>query len=82
MQATMTDDRRRVVLPDTIPARSAVTIQQLDEDTLVIRRQRPHKHLVAVLEPDVKRLPEDAEWEKVERAFADSANRNLPEPKE
>ena len=81
MDATKTDDRRRLVMPPELPAHSPVTIQQLDEDTFIVRRQRPRDQLVVVLEPSVKRLPEDPEWDKKAQALAKHAFKKLPEPK-
>ena len=41
MIALMTDDKRRLTMPRELPPKSAVTIQQLDEDSwLVTRRDR------------------------------------------
>ena len=77
----MTDDRRRVVMPPELPARSAVTIQQLDEDTFIVRRQRTQNQLLVVLEPDVKDLPEEAEWDKKALDLAEHAWKDLPVPK-
>ncbi|HEY3763109.1 MAG TPA: hypothetical protein VGN23_15290 [Verrucomicrobiae bacterium] len=82
MKASQLDDCRRLVLPQEFPANSAVTIQELDEDTLIIRKQRPRDQLLVVLDPDIKSLPDDPAWEKKERALADHAWKNLPEPKD
>jgi len=77
MNATLTDDRRRLVMPPELPARSAVTVQQIDEDTWLVKRQRADKKFIMVLFPDVPRLPDDPEWEKVEAAFTQHAIKNL-----
>jgi len=37
MTATVIDSRRRLVMPPELPARSAVTVQQLDDDTWIER---------------------------------------------
>jgi hypothetical protein len=42
----------------------------------------PSRKFKVVLLTDVKRLPDDPEWEKVEHAFAKHASQRLPEPKE
>jgi hypothetical protein len=76
MIATMTDDRRRVVLPPECPAKSPVTIQPLDGDSWIVRRQRPHGEMLVVLEPDVKRLRDDPEMD----ALAESATRSQKLP--
>lgn len=81
VQATKTDDRRRLVMPPELPAGSAVTIQQLDENTFIVRRQLPRDELMVVLEPDLKDLPEDPEWDKKARALARHTWKNLPVPK-
>jgi len=82
MKSATLDDRRRLVMPPECPAGSAVTIQELDETTWVIKRQMPSRKFKVVLLTDVKRLPDDPEWEKVEHAFAKHASQTLPEPKE
>jgi hypothetical protein len=82
MKAANVDDRRRVVLPESCPPNSAVIIQQVDEDTWLIKRARPAKDFVILAIPSVERLPDDPEWDKVERAFGQRAGRSIPEPKE
>lgn len=72
------DSRRRAVLPEGIPPGSAITYQQLDKDTWIVRRHRPSREFVVVLVRDVKHLPEDPEWDKVESAFANHAYGKLP----
>ncbi|MDD5141432.1 MAG: hypothetical protein PHY43_14375 [Verrucomicrobiales bacterium] len=78
MNATMIDDRRRLVMPPELPARSPVTVQQIDDDTWIVKRARPIKARMVMLLPDVKELPDDAEWEKVEARMARHFSRNLP----
>ena len=66
MNATVTDSRRRLVMPPELPARSAVLVQQIDEDTWLVKRARPAKvHRVTLL-PDIKKLPHDPEWQETE----------------
>ncbi len=69
MTATVLDDRRRLVLPPEFPARAAVTIQHIDQDTILVRRHRDEKVAVIVV-PIIKELPSDPEWEKKEAALA------------
>ena len=77
MNATLTDDRRRLVMPPELPARSPVTVQQIDADTWIVKRARPVKPLMVMLLPDVKKLPHDQEWEKIESAFVAASNQGL-----
>lgn len=72
------DDHRRVVLPETFPPHCTVTIQELDEDTLIVRRQRPRRELLVVLEPDVKRLPEDRSLDALAEKAARGSFKKLP----
>jgi len=41
MNATLIDDRRRLVMPPELPARSPVTVPQIDADTWIVKRARP-----------------------------------------
>ena len=82
MTATVTDDRRRVVMPPELPAKSAVTIQRIDEDTWIVKRQRDQTNFSVFVVPIIKDLPDDPEWEKVEAAFAADAFKKLPPPEE
>ena len=78
MNATVTDDRRRLVMPPELPARSPVTVQQIDEDTWIVKRHKPDKKFVVVLFPDVAHLPDDPEWEAIEQRMAEHHYKNLP----
>ena len=60
LKSANVDDRRRIVLPEDCPPNSAVTIQQLDEETWLIKRQRPRKDYKVVLIPAIQKLPDDA----------------------
>jgi hypothetical protein len=80
LKAANVDDRRRVVLPESCPPNSAVLIQQIDEDTWVIKRQKPEAGLVIIALRDVARLPEDPEWEKTEARIGRHVARRIPEP--
>jgi hypothetical protein len=78
----MVDDKRRLVLPRKFPPHSAVTIQELDDSTLLIKKLAPARDYKMVLIPDIKRLPDDPEWENVEQAFTRHSSRTVSEPKE
>jgi hypothetical protein len=78
MDATVLDDRRRLVLPANFKPRSAVTVQPIDEETVLVKIAKPAKSRLVMLLPDVKRLPDDPVWEKTELAFARHAAKNLP----
>ena len=41
MKASIVDERRRIVIPAQCPPHSAVAIQQIDENSWLIRRQVP-----------------------------------------
>lgn len=66
MNATVTDSRRRLVMPPELPARSPVIVEQIDEDTWVVKRARPGQAHMVLLLPDVKQLPQEAEWQETE----------------
>jgi hypothetical protein len=77
-KAATVDDRRRVVLPESCPPHSAVTIQQLDPDTWLVKRHRANKGYKVVLIPAIKKLSDDPDWEAVERKIADHTSRKVP----
>ena len=77
MTATMTDDRRRLVMPPELPAKSAVTVQRIDEDTWLVKRARRGKARMVLLLPDVKELPSDPAWEKIESRIVAHASRKV-----
>ena len=62
VNATLTDDRRRLVMPPELPPKTPVTVQQIDQDTWIVKRARPEKPDMVMLLPDVKNLPVDEEW--------------------
>jgi hypothetical protein len=66
MNATVTDSRRRLVMPPELPARSSVVVQQIDEDTWIVKRARPSTPRMVLLQPDIKQLPYDSEWQETE----------------
>ncbi len=67
-------------MPPECPAHSAVTIQKLDTDTWIIKRQVPDTGFKLVAVRVIDRLADDPAWEKTERALAAHASKNLPEP--
>jgi hypothetical protein len=80
MKAAQLDDRRRLVMPPECPPNSAVTIQQLDDDTWIVKRRKPERGLVVVAFRDVEKLPDDPEWEKKELAAAKYLSGRVPPP--
>jgi hypothetical protein len=72
------DDRRRLVMPPECPPGSAVTIQELDEATWLVKRQLPAKDYKMVMIPVIDRLPDDPDWEKKELDLARYAATKLP----
>jgi hypothetical protein len=76
------DDRRRLVMPPECPPNSAVTIQQVDNHTWIVRRALPAGDIKLVMIPIIKTLPADPEWDKVETAFARAASAKLPAPED
>ncbi len=77
MNATLLDDRRRLVMPLELPAKSAVTVQRLDADTWIVKRHRPQKNVVMVAIPIIKKLPSDPEWEAIEARLTAHCNRKV-----
>ena len=82
LESRQLDQKRRLIMPADCPPNAAVTIQQVDADTFIVRLQRPEKLLKVVLIPAIHKLPDDPAWEKVESAFARAATRKLPRPEE
>ena len=80
IKAANVDDRRRVVLPETCPPNSAVTIQELSNDTWIVKRQTAEKNLVFVAIEHIERLPDDPEWEKKEADAAKRLSGRFPPP--
>ena len=79
MNATVIDDRRRLVMPPELPPKSAVTVQQIDQDTWLVKRAKPAKLHMVMLLPDVKQLPEDGDWQATEsRMVAHSSKKIAP----
>ena len=82
MKSATLDDRRRLVMPPECPPGSAVTIQELDKTTWLVRRQMPAQDFKMVTIPVIDRLPDYPEWEKAEAAFARHASKTAIESKE
>lgn len=80
MNATVLDDRRRLVMPPEFKPKSAVTVQVIDAETVLVKLAKPAKTRLVMLLPDVKRLPEDPEWDKVEAAFTAASIKGLTPP--
>jgi hypothetical protein len=78
MTAAMIDAKRRLTMPKELSPRSAVTIERVDEDTWVVKRLTPTKELVMVPFPKIERLPDDPEWEEIERRMVAQNNKKLP----
>jgi len=78
MKSTRVDDRHRIVMPPGCPPRSAVTIQELDKTTWLVKRRVPTRNFKMVLIPVVDRLPDDPDWEKKELELAKYAATKLP----
>ena len=79
IKAANVDDRRRIVLPESCPPGATVTIQELDEETWLVKRRVP-ANVVFVPFERIERLPDDPEWEAKERAAAAHAVKNLTPP--
>jgi len=77
MLTRRTDACRRVVMAPELPAKSPITIQQLDEDTFPVKRQRPSKNCVMIAVPVIKALKSDPEWEAVESRMAAHHKRHI-----
>ena len=80
LESRQLDGKRRLIMPADCPPRSAVTVQQLDEDTWLVKRRKPARQVKVVLIPEVHKLPSDPEWDRVEEAFARAAVQKLPPP--
>ena len=79
MNATVTDNRRRLVMPPELPARTPVTVQPLDADTWIVKRARPANTNLVLLPPDIRRLPSDPEWQATESRLV--ARHTSPSPR-
>jgi hypothetical protein len=77
MTATVLDDRRRLVMPPELPAKSAVIVERLDQDTWVVRRARRSGVKLVALLPDVENLSMDPEWQAIESRIVAKMNKNV-----
>jgi hypothetical protein len=82
VKARQVDGKRRVTLPEDFEPGSDVLMEQVDPDTWLIRRYRPQRRVKILKIPVIRRLPDDPEWDKVERAFASAAKITLSRPEE
>lgn len=80
VESRQVDNKRRLIMPQGCPPRAAVTIQELDQDTWLVKRHRSTKDFKVVLIPAVHNLPDDPGWDKVENAFGRRAYSKLPRP--
>lgn len=64
------DNKRRVTMPPEWPARTAITIQDLGNDCLLVRRVREEKDLKVVVFKGSTPLPEDPEWDQAALVLA------------
>ena len=78
MKACMTDSKRRLTMPQDLPPKSAVTIQRMDPDSWLVTRQKGSTGIVAVGLPCLEKLPDDPEWEAIERRMVKHNNQTLP----
>ena len=78
LESRQLDGKRRLIMPADCPPGSAVTIQEIDQDTWLVKRQRASKDFKVVLIPAVHKLPDDPSWDEVEMAFGRAAVRKLP----
>jgi hypothetical protein len=82
MRTATLDERRRLVMPPECPPNSAVIVQQIDEDTWVVKRAREERNFKTVLIPVIDALPRDPEWDQVEKAFGEAMWKKLPPPED
>jgi hypothetical protein len=78
MKSATLDDRRRLVMPPGFPPNSAVTIQQLDRDTLIVKMHRDKKNYKVVLIPAIYRLTDDPEFDALQEKIAQHTSKHLP----
>lgn len=76
MNATLLDDRRRLVMPAELPPKSAVTVQRIDADTWIVKRHRPQRNVVMVAIPIIGEY-RDPDWEAVEAKLTAHCNRKV-----
>jgi hypothetical protein len=76
--ARQLDDRGRLVMPKECPPGTAVTIQQLDPETWIVKAQHPRPGFKVIAVPIIDRLPDDPAWEEMERKAALHLSKNVP----
>ena len=74
------DDKRRVTMPPKWSPKTAITIQELGEDCLLVRRVREEKDIKVVVFKGSMTLPEDPEWDDLATRLAEAAIKDMPEP--
>jgi hypothetical protein len=67
-------------MPETCPPGATVTLHDLDKNTWLVRQVIPDRSVKMIAIPVIKKLPDDAEWEKTEAALARYASEKLPPP--
>lgn len=72
------DKKRRLVLPETFSPNSQVMVQQVDKDTVLVKRAPKARGLIVVAFEKIETLPDDAEWENFERRAAGHLSKRLP----
>ena len=80
MKTARLDAKRRLTMPANLAPGDSVSIEPLDADNWLVKRLHPDRKLKVVVVPTIKRLKDDAKWEKVEQKLARAAQRGLPEP--
>jgi hypothetical protein len=74
------DNKRRVVLPRQVEPHSSVSIEEVDENTFIIRCQPQEARFKQVLIPVIDHLPSDKAWEKTEAKIGRHIAKRLPLP--
>ncbi len=79
MKAAQLDDQRRLVMPETCPARSAVTVDEIDDRTWIVRRHAAQARFKLVAIPILDRLKDNPEMDRFGLAAVRSQT-TYPEP--
>lgn len=74
------DAHRRLVMPASCPPGAAVTVQQIDSGTYLVRVCKPETAHKVVLIPSIDKLPDDPDWEAQEASAAKALSAQLPRP--
>jgi hypothetical protein len=82
VKARQVDERRRIVLPREFRPGSDVIIERLDDDTWILKQHRSDPNIKMVMVRTIDRLPDDAEWRKVENAFGRAAYGKIHSPED